>query len=185
MCRIGLEVLHVAQTEMQFAACGAFLHILKKDLVPLNNYSQTFLQTILTSLDNRDPDIASAWLDTLLDVIDLLPKDIIKKDVRQLKPTILMSSSFSALSSKGFNHRHIQRIKKDILPIVQSLCQDVEYEVRGCMCRQLDAVARGLGLEQTKCAILPELVELTNDEESYVRLTRFRNCGDILSLLDD
>lgn len=26
-------------------------------------------------------DIAGAWLDTLLDVIDLLPKEIIKKDV--------------------------------------------------------------------------------------------------------
>ena len=29
--------------------------------------------------------------------------------------------------------------------MVQSLCQDVDYEVRGCMCRQLDPVARGLG----------------------------------------
>lgn len=37
------------------------------------------------------------------------------------------------------------RIKKEILPVVQSLCQDVDYEVRGCMCRQLDCVARGLG----------------------------------------
>ena len=37
------------------------------------------------------------------------------------------------------------RLKKDILPVVQSLCQDVDYEVRGCMCRQLDPVARGLG----------------------------------------
>ena len=36
-------------------------------------------------------------------------------------------------------------IKKDILPVVQSLCQDVDYEVWGCMCRQLDPVARGLG----------------------------------------
>ena len=36
-------------------------------------------------------------------------------------------------------------IKKEILPIVQSLCQDVDYEVRACMCRQLDPVARGLG----------------------------------------
>lgn len=26
-------------------------------------------------------DIARAWLDTLLDVIDLLPKDVLKKDV--------------------------------------------------------------------------------------------------------
>ena len=29
--------------------------------------------------------------------------------------------------------------------MVQSLCQDVEYEVRGCMGLQLDPVARGLG----------------------------------------
>ncbi len=27
-------------------------------------------------------EIAGAWLDTLLDVIDLLPKDLIKKEVR-------------------------------------------------------------------------------------------------------
>lgn len=26
-------------------------------------------------------DVASAWLDTLLDVIDLLPKEVIKKEV--------------------------------------------------------------------------------------------------------
>ena len=28
-------------------------------------------------------DIANAWLETLLDVIDLLPKEVIKKDVSQ------------------------------------------------------------------------------------------------------
>ena len=37
------------------------------------------------------------------------------------------------------------RIKKEILPVVTSLCQDVDYEVRACMCKQLDSVARGLG----------------------------------------
>ena len=32
-------------------------------------------------------DVASAWLDTLLDVIDLLPKEVIKKEVGfKLKP---------------------------------------------------------------------------------------------------
>jgi serine/threonine-protein phosphatase 4 regulatory subunit 4 len=40
-------------------------------------------------------------------------------------------------------------------------------------------------LEQTKSAILPELVELTNDEESYVRLTGLETVVNILSLLDD
>jgi len=36
-------------------------------------------------------------------------------------------------------------IKRDILPVVLSLCQDVDYEVRACMSRLLDPVARGLG----------------------------------------
>jgi len=40
-------------------------------------------------------------------------------------------------------------------------------------------------LEQTKSAILPELVELTNDEESYVRLAGLETVVSILSLLDD
>ena len=40
-------------------------------------------------------------------------------------------------------------------------------------------------LEQTKSAILPELVELTNDEESYVRLAGLETVVNILTLLDD
>lgn len=36
-------------------------------------------------------------------------------------------------------------IKREILPLVKSLCQDVEYEVRSCMCRQLENIAQGIG----------------------------------------
>ena len=75
------EVLHVAQCEMQYAASAAFLQILQKNLVPIQNYTQTFLQTILNSVDGKDPDVSCAWLDTLLDVIELLPKDVIKKEI--------------------------------------------------------------------------------------------------------
>jgi len=48
-------VLHVAQADMQLAASSAFIQILRKDLVPVQNYAQTFLQTILSSVDNKDP----------------------------------------------------------------------------------------------------------------------------------
>jgi len=37
------------------------------------------------------------------------------------------------------------RVKKDLLPLIRSLCQDVEYEVRACMCRQLENITRGIG----------------------------------------
>lgn len=40
-------------------------------------------------------------------------------------------------------------------------------------------------LEQTKSAILPELLELTNDEETYVRLAGLETVVNVLSLLDD
>ena len=40
-------------------------------------------------------------------------------------------------------------------------------------------------LEATKSAILPELVELTNDEESCVRLAGLETVVNVLSLLDD
>lgn len=186
------EVLHVAQAEMQLAACTAFLQILQRQLVPLHNYTQTFLQTILLAIDSRDPDVANAWLETLLDVIDLLPKDVIKRDILSIA---IMKGQLSQPVQSRLSCCHILGkiatkfepfvIKKEILPVVQSLCQDVEYEVRGCMCRQLDPVARGLGLEATKNAILPELVELTKDEESYVRLAGLETVVEILSLLDD
>lgn len=35
-------------------------------------------------------DIAKAWLETLLDVIDLLPKDVVKKDVSFTLIPVLM-----------------------------------------------------------------------------------------------
>lgn len=186
------EVLHVAQADMQLAASSAFVQILRADLVPVQNYAQTFLQTILSSVDNKDPDIANAWLDTLLDVIDLLPKDIIKKEILsvaiekgQLSQPVQTRLACCRILGKIATKFEPFVIKKEILPIVQSLCQDVEYEVRGCMCLQLDPVARGLGLEATKSAILPELVELTNDEESYVRIAGLQTVVNILTLVDE
>ena len=69
--------------------------------------------------------------------------------------------------------------------MVQQLCQDVEHEVRACMCSQLGLVAKGLGMEDTKSAILPELVELTNDEESNVRITGLDTVVTILPMMDN
>jgi len=40
-------------------------------------------------------------------------------------------------------------------------------------------------LEETKTAILPELVELTNDEHSHVRLAGLDTVVSILTLLDN
>merc|ERR1719270_524083 len=46
-----------------------------------SNFTQTFLRGILTSIDSKDPVVANAWLETLLDAIDLLPIEVIKQEM--------------------------------------------------------------------------------------------------------
>lgn len=41
------------------------------------------------------------------------------------------------------------RLRSDVLPLVQSLCHDVDGEVRMCMCQHLPAIARALGYDAT------------------------------------
>ena len=54
VCRLQ-EVLYVASQDMQVAACSSFLQTLQQKLVPVPTYTTTFLQTIITSLSNKDP----------------------------------------------------------------------------------------------------------------------------------
>ncbi|XP_023226349.1 serine/threonine-protein phosphatase 4 regulatory subunit 4-like [Centruroides sculpturatus] len=200
-----VENKHVDNIRQRFEEEAFYLHndhlnnsntflssLLSQELVPSNTFTHSFLQSILSSVDSRDPVVANAWMETLLDVIDLLPKDIIKRDILTLainKGQISQPVSSRLLCCKMLGKICTKFdpyiIRKEILPVVQSLCQDVDHEVRGCMCRQLDVVAKGIGLEATKSAILPELVELANDEESYVRLTGIETVVQMLPMLDD
>ena len=157
-----------------------------------SNFTQTFLRGILTSIDSKDPVVANAWLETLLDAIDLLPIEVIKQEI------IIIAINKSQLSQPPFSRMAAckilgklstkldqQAVRQEILPSSLALCQDVESDVRTCMCRQLAFVARGIGLELTKSAILPVLVELSNDETAEVRLSAIETVVHLLSLLDD
>lgn len=49
------QSLATASTEFHIAASSTFKTILEQKLVSHNVFSQTFLQSILNSLENRDP----------------------------------------------------------------------------------------------------------------------------------
>ncbi|PSN42305.1 hypothetical protein C0J52_11141 [Blattella germanica] len=155
------QVLPGASAEFHLAASSTFLTILEKKLVHPRTFTQTFLQSILSSIDSRDPVVSCAWLETLLDVIDLLPASIIKSDI--LPVAIAKGQISQPVSSRIM-------IKKEILPLIHSLCQDVSYEVRACICSQFHFFAKALDVEAVQPALLPILVELASDEESLVRL---------------
>ena len=76
-------------------------------------------------------------------------------------------------------------VRQEVLPTTLTLCQDIDAEVRYCMCRHLALVSCGVGLEATKATLLPQLVELCDDKQSDVKLAAIETIVQLLGLLDD
>ncbi|XP_053836839.1 serine/threonine-protein phosphatase 4 regulatory subunit 4 isoform X2 [Vidua macroura] len=185
------EVLHVAGVEMQLTAAVSFLTVLQEESVSIHTYSHSFLHIILQNLEHRDAGVSNAWLETLLAVIEALPKETVRHEIlnplvskAQLSQTLQSRLVSCKIIGKVANKFEAHIVKREVLPLVKSLCQDVEYEVRTCMCRQLEHVARGIGTELTKTVVLSELVELARDEGSSVRLAAFETLVNLLDMFD-
>uniref|UniRef100_A0A672NC38 Protein phosphatase 4, regulatory subunit 4 n=1 Tax=Sinocyclocheilus grahami TaxID=75366 RepID=A0A672NC38_SINGR len=185
------EVLHVAGADMQLAAAGSFLTVLQDDIVLIQTHTHSILQIVLLNLDHRDTVVSNAWLETLLSAIDALPKDTIRQEIlspllskHQLSQSVPARLASCRILGKVVGKFESSIVKKDLLPLIRSLCQDVEYEVRACMCRQLENITRGIGLDHTKVEVLPELVELAQDEASTVRLAAFDTIINLLEMFD-
>ncbi|XP_068048631.1 serine/threonine-protein phosphatase 4 regulatory subunit 4 isoform X3 [Anomalospiza imberbis] len=176
---------------MQLTAAVSFLTVLQEELVSIHTYSHSFLHIILQNLEHRDAGVSNAWLETLLAVIEALPKETVRHEIlnplvskAQLSQTLQSRLVSCKIMGKVANKFEAHIVKREVLPLVKSLCQDVEYEVRTCMCRQLEHVARGVGTELTKTVVLPELVELARDEGSSVRLAAFETLVNLLDMFD-
>ncbi|XP_053522127.1 serine/threonine-protein phosphatase 4 regulatory subunit 4 isoform X6 [Artibeus jamaicensis] len=185
------DALHVAGVEMQLTAAGSFLTILQEDSVSIHTYAHSFLQVILLHLEHRDAGVSNAWLETLLSVIEVLPKETLRHEIlnplvskAQLSQTVQSRLVSCKILGKLTNKFDAHTIKREILPLVKSLCQDVEYEVRSCMCRQLENIAQGIGTDLTKSVVLPELIELSRDEGCSVRLAAFETLVNLLDVFD-
>ncbi|XP_053458790.1 serine/threonine-protein phosphatase 4 regulatory subunit 4 isoform X1 [Nycticebus coucang] len=185
------EILHVAGAEMQLTAAVSFLTILQEESVSIHTYAHSFLQVILLHVEHRDTGVSNAWLETLLSVIEVLPKETLRHEIlsplvskAQLSQTVQSRLVSCKILGKLTNKFEAHIIKREILPLVKSLCQDVDYEVRSCMCRQLENIAQGIGTELTKSVVLPELIELSRDEGSSVRLAAFETLVNLLDIFD-
>ncbi|XP_047429568.1 serine/threonine-protein phosphatase 4 regulatory subunit 4 isoform X2 [Mugil cephalus] len=185
------EVLNGAGAEIQLAAATSFLTILQDDIILIHTHTYSILKTILLHLNHRDTVVSNAWLETLLSAINALPKETIRQEV--LNPLLYQSQMSHSLQTRLASCRILGKVackfdshivKKELLPLVRSLCQDLEFEVRVCMCRQLENVARATGVEDMRTELLPELVELAGDEESSVRLAAFDTMINLMEIMD-
>ena len=69
-------MVRVAETEIQEESSSVFLEVLQQRLMPVHNYTETFLQTILVCIDNKDPgrtgrNAAKLWCEILADFFRL------------------------------------------------------------------------------------------------------------------
>ncbi|CAH1124911.1 unnamed protein product [Ceutorhynchus assimilis] len=164
-----------SSSEFNLAVSRMFNILIHMD-IPVNLVPQ-----ILQGIENRDPIIANAWMETLLEVIPVLKEAVVKNEILRCaiskaqlsKPAYYRVSSCRILGKISL-HKCMNpfEVKKDVLPLVQSLCQDCFHEVRAAMCKELPGVAQGLynlGDAIVKVNLLPLLVELSADENVYVR----------------
>ncbi|ENN76692.1 hypothetical protein YQE_06757, partial [Dendroctonus ponderosae] len=134
-----------SSSEFNLAVSRMFNILIHMD-IPVNLVPQ-----ILQGIDNRDPMISNAWMETLLAVIPLLKEQIVKNDILKCaiaKSQLSKAAYFRVSSCKILGEISVHKtmnpfeVKKDVLPLVQSLCQDCFFEVRAAMCRELPNVAQ-------------------------------------------
>ncbi|KAM4632844.1 serine/threonine-protein phosphatase 4 regulatory subunit 4 [Polymixia lowei] len=185
------EVLNVAGADIQLAAASSFLTVLQDDIILIHTHTYSILKTVLLNLNHRDAVVSNAWLETLLSAIKALPKETIKQEI--LTPLVHKAQLTQSLHARLASCHILGKVackfdpptvQKDLLPLARSLCQDVEYDVRSCMCRQLENIARAIGVEHTKAEVLPELLELAGDEESSVRLAALDTIINLMEMID-
>uniref|UniRef100_A0A3Q0TA55 Protein phosphatase 4 regulatory subunit 4 n=1 Tax=Amphilophus citrinellus TaxID=61819 RepID=A0A3Q0TA55_AMPCI len=187
--KVRVEVLNGAGAEIQLAAAASFLTILQDDIILIHTHTYSILKIVLLHLNHRDI-VSNGWLETLLLAINALPKETIKQEV--LNPLLYQSQLSHSPQARLASCRILgkvackfdsHRVKKELLPLARSLCQDPEFEVRACMCRQLENIAR-VTVDDTRTELLPDLVELAGDEDSSVRLAAFDTIINLMEMMD-
>lgn len=195
-----LSIIQALPTLLQTDRNGTVSRILPKiqQELPINSSSEFHLVTskmftvliemkldmnlmrpVFQGIDSKDPIVASAWSETLLEVINCLTEHMLRTEVlpfavklSQLnRPTFYRIVACKILGQVAI-HPKITAfdVKKDIVPLTQSLCQDCMYEVRAAMCAELPNVAKGIANDvNVKISLLPCLVELSSDENMQVR----------------
>ncbi|XP_072399856.1 serine/threonine-protein phosphatase 4 regulatory subunit 4-like isoform X2 [Diabrotica undecimpunctata] len=195
-----LSVIHSLPSLLQKDRNGTLTRIIPKiqQELPINTSSEFHLATsnmfkiliemkldlnlmrpVFQGIESKDPVVAAAWCETLLQVIKCLSDNEIKSDVIPFavklsqinRPTFYRINACKVLGQVAI-HPKITTfdVKKDIVPLTQSLCQDCLYEVRAAMCTELPHVAKGLSNDaNVRICLLPCLVELSSDENMQVR----------------
>ncbi|KAJ3166830.1 Serine/threonine-protein phosphatase 4 regulatory subunit 4 [Geranomyces variabilis] len=178
------------QPEMQVSLGKALSAATEQGLVngpPLSK----FVSVARTLMAKKDEEVAETWSEVLLTIIGRLAPEVVEKEIL---PDLLLEEGLAQPSSvRLWRSKVIGVLAPNILKLEShqkvfqkaiTLCQDTDYEVRACTCRQLNALARAVGHARAVAELLPEYVELIMDEECVVRVAAIDNCMQLMDFFE-
>eukprot|EP00854_Cymbomonas_tetramitiformis_P006681 gene6681-7997_t len=171
----------------------AFTEVITRGLLAPEELAQCLLPMALKVLhNNRDREVLDGWLDTLYALVPVLSAEVLEREVTELalskgEVDETVQSRVICCKVLGSIAPRLDRssIESSWFSKAMGLCQDTDYEVRICMCEQLNAICRAVGFELTKESIMPEIIELLNDEETAVRVAAFECITSLLDFMPD
>ncbi|KAJ3295474.1 Serine/threonine-protein phosphatase 4 regulatory subunit 4, partial [Borealophlyctis nickersoniae] len=185
-----LDTIATEPKDFQIAVGKGMLQLMERGLLPPKTV-QMVAGVARKLMDGKDSETVQVWSDILILAIKFMPLDVIENEILPealLDGGLAQPSPFRLWCCRvlGAVATRMEGKKAEDLFFrkAMTLCQDTDYEVRACMCRQLNAIARAVGLNLTKSALLPEYTELLTDEEDVVREAAIENLMTLLEFLD-
>eukprot|EP00163_Fabomonas_tropica_P030816 TRINITY_DN7123_c0_g1_i1.p1 TRINITY_DN7123_c0_g1~~TRINITY_DN7123_c0_g1_i1.p1 ORF type:complete len:769 (-),score=156.73 TRINITY_DN7123_c0_g1_i1:164-2470(-) len=183
-----VKILPSLEMELQMAASDSLSALISSEYLSREQITEMVLPLAIKMLDSHNPPVANAWFETFLLFVDEIPISVLsteileftlgKGEVTETVPSRTLCCQLLGVLAKRLDR---ETIEGGFFNKAMSLCQDTDYAVRTCMCKQLDAIARGVGLDLSKRVLLHEMLELVDDEEIGVRQAAFEA---VVSLLD-
>ncbi|TPX60767.1 hypothetical protein SpCBS45565_g07419 [Spizellomyces sp. 'palustris'] len=175
---------------LRIAAGRMMIQLMESGLLPPKTV-QSVAAAAKKVIDRKDPGTAEVWEDVLIMAIQFMPLDVVENEIlpealidgalAQPSPYRLWCARVLGAAAPRIEGKKSQEL---FFRKAMQLCQDTDYEVRACMCRQLNAIAKAVGLDLTTKELLPEYVELILDEESVVREAAIANIMQLVNVLD-
>mmetsp|Transcript_29490 Transcript_29490/g.56637 ORF Transcript_29490/g.56637 Transcript_29490/m.56637 type:complete len:789 (+) Transcript_29490:288-2654(+) len=169
----------------------SYTDIVQANHLSMDDLKHCILPTTLEMLrKSNDAEVVDSWLGVLFELIPLMDQNTLGRDIADLalsKGEVDMTAQsrllFCRIVGKLAPHVQPTTFETRFISKAMALCQDTDYQVRICMCEQLDSISRATGLELTRKLVMPELMELLNDEETAVRVAAFECVVNLLDFL--
>ncbi|KRZ74019.1 Serine/threonine-protein phosphatase 4 regulatory subunit 4 [Trichinella papuae] len=200
--------------DIQFETCEVFRSILEHAMAKNEQICKSILKIIFRVIDNQDSIVRAAWMEMIIDVIDVISTPLLTSEV--LPTALQKSQQMNSIYARLFGGKLLGQIapkispdevRRKILPVVQAQCQDPDSRIRATACQQLSTIVLFIRHESVlffciilfsynsklfvfsssadiKSILLPMLIELNKDEDETVREADFEAIVSVLFRFD-